>query len=69
MQQIDYGPASPELVAMMEKMRQTLPPERRLLMAKLLGRTVATDGDDAERTTGALVDQTVTAFFQNRDSE
>ena len=67
MQRIDYGPAPADVVALLETMRRTLSPERRLLMVKLLSRTVAADGDDVERATGEMVDQLITEFFKAKE--
>jgi hypothetical protein len=66
MQRIDYGPIEPEMAGVLEGLRRSMPSERRLVMAKLLARTVAADGDPAERTIGLVIDQAITDYFRGR---
>ena len=67
---IDFGSgAPPALVALVERFRDTVEPESRLLMAKFCARTVAVDGDDDERAAGTVVDTFITAYFRHRYPE
>ncbi len=65
--EIDYGPIPPGLKEVLENIRRTMLPEKRLLMAKLLARTVATDGDDeTQKGLAVTVDAVITVYFRER---
>lgn len=64
---VDYGPAPPDLVQLIERMRPQIDPERRLVMVKLLARTVMADGMSPEvRAAGYAIDELVTVLFRRR---
>ena len=66
---IDYGPVGPGLTQHLESLRANLSPEKMLVMAKLLGRTVAIDGDSDQQRIGRLIDRAITAYFRKKYPE
>jgi len=69
MDKVDYGTASQELVDSLEGLRLQMNPEKRLLVAKLLARTVRTDGSVEEREVASIIDSAVTAYFRKKYPE
>lgn len=69
MDKVDYGPAPQELVDSLERLRLQVNSEKRLVMAKLLARTVRIDGSVEEREIASIIDSAVTAYFRNKYPE
>lgn len=69
MNRVDYGPASQELVTLLEGLRLRMDSEKRLIMMKLLARTVKADGDTGEREVASTVDLAVTTHFKRKYPE
>ncbi|MCX6752026.1 MAG: hypothetical protein NTZ87_00785 [Candidatus Nomurabacteria bacterium] len=67
-EEIDYGPVGPELARVLKKMRETMSPDQLLILAKLIARTVATDGNEQEKIIGHAVDEIITAHFHEKFS-
>ncbi len=69
MNKVDYGPAPQELVDLLENLRSNLSSDKRLIMIKLLARTIMTDGDSEEQKVASTVDLFVTTHFKERYHE
>lgn len=69
MNRVDYGPAPQELVTLLEGLRLQMNSEKRLVMMKLLARTVKADGDTEEQKVASSIDLAVTAHFKKKYPE
>jgi uncharacterized tellurite resistance protein B-like protein len=69
MDKVDYGPAPQELVTLLEGLRLQMNPERRLVMTKLLARTIKADGDIGEQRVALIIDSAVTSHFKRKYPE
>ena len=69
-QEVDYAGAHPELQRVLDGMRNTMTIEQRLLMIKLVARTIAVDStDNEERGLAILMATTVANYFQHKHPE
>jgi uncharacterized tellurite resistance protein B-like protein len=64
MQPVNYGTTDLNMIATMERMRANIDTTRRLVMIKLLARTVIADGSHAESVVAQSVQDDVTAYLR-----